>query len=90
NEETREKLGLQIEDTGETTVAGGGTVPSQVTEPVRLYWKDRRATCEAVVLPGETEVLLGAYPLEGLDLMFHPKTQEVVGAHGDKRYNAVK
>jgi hypothetical protein len=43
-----------------------------------------------VVLPGETEVLLGAFPLEGLDLMIHPKTNEVIGAHGDKRYNVVK
>jgi hypothetical protein len=61
-----------------------------VTEPVRIYWKDRRTTCEAVVLPGEKDVLLGAYPLEGMDLMVHPKRQEVVGAHGDKRYNVVK
>jgi hypothetical protein len=34
--------------------------------------------------------LLGAYPLEGMDLMVHPKNQEVIGAHGDKRLNVVK
>jgi clan AA aspartic protease len=90
NEETREKLGLRIEETSETTVAGGGTVPSRITEPVRVYWKNRRTTCEAVVLPYEEDVLIGAYPLEGLDLMIHPKTQEVVGAHGDKIRNVVK
>jgi hypothetical protein len=33
---------------------------------------------------------MGAFPLEGLDLMIHPKTQEVVGAHGDKIRNVVK
>ena len=32
NEETREKLGLRVEETNETVVAGGGTVPSRVTE----------------------------------------------------------
>jgi clan AA aspartic protease len=90
NEETREKLGLLVEETSETTVAGGGKVPSRITEPVRVYWKNRRTTCEAVVLPSEEDVLLGAYPLEGLDLMIHPKTQEVVGAHGDKIRNVVK
>jgi clan AA aspartic protease len=90
NEKTCEKLGLRIEETSETTVAGGGTVPSRITEPVRVYWKNRRTTCEAVVLPGEEDVLLGAYPLEGMDLMVHPKTQEVVGAHGDKIRNVVK
>jgi clan AA aspartic protease len=90
NEKTREKLGLRIEETSETTVAGGGKVSSGITEPVRIYWKNRRTTCEAVVLPGEEDVLLGALPLEGMDLMVHPKTQEVIGAHGDTVRNVVK
>jgi clan AA aspartic protease len=90
NEETREKLGLVVEETTETTVAGGGTVPSQTTEPVRIYWKNRRTTCEAVVLPGEEDILLGALPLWGMDLMVHPLRQEVVGAHGDKARSVVK
>ncbi|MDR1637631.1 MAG: clan AA aspartic protease [Treponema sp.] len=85
-----EKLGLQVEEIVETALAGGVTVKSRITEYVDIRWKDRKAACEAVVLPDEEDVLLGAYPLEGLDLMIHPKTQEVVGAHGDKRYNVVK
>ncbi|MDR1175277.1 MAG: aspartyl protease family protein [Treponema sp.] len=90
NEETREKLGLRVEETSETTVAGGGKVPSGVTEYVEVRWKDRKTSCQAVVLPGEEDVLMGAYPLEGMDLMVHPKKQEVVGAHGDKIRNVVK
>jgi clan AA aspartic protease len=90
NEKIREKLGLKVKRTSETTVAGGGKVPSCLTEPVMIYWKDRETPCEAVVLPGEEEVLLGAYPLEGMDLMVHPKTEEVIGAHGDKMRNVVK
>jgi clan AA aspartic protease len=90
NEETREKLGLRAEETAETTVAGGGKVPSRITEYVEIRWKDRKTSCEAVVLPGEEDILFGAYPLEGMDLMVHPKRQELVGAHGDKRYNVVK
>jgi clan AA aspartic protease len=90
NEEIREKLGLRVEEDSETTVAGGGTVPSRITEPVRVYWKNRRTTCEALVLPGEEDVLLGAYPLEGMDLTVNPKKREVIGAHGDKRLNVVK
>jgi clan AA aspartic protease len=90
NEETREKLGLRAEKTSETTVAGGLKVQSRITEYVEVRWKDRRTACEAVVLPGEEDVLLGAYPLEGMDLMIHPKEQELVGAHGDKIRNVVK
>jgi clan AA aspartic protease len=90
NEETRAKLGLRVDETSETAVAGGGTVPSGITEYVEVRWKDRKTSCEAVVLPGEEDVLLGAYPLEGMDVMVHPKKRELVGAHGDKRLNVVK
>ena len=90
NEATREKLGLKVEETSETTLAGGVKVFSQITEPVRIYWKDRRAACEAVVLPSEEDVLLGALPLEAMDLMVHPQRQEVIGAHGDKMRSVVK
>jgi clan AA aspartic protease len=90
NEETRKKLGLRIEETSETTLAGGVTVSSGITEYVEIRWEDRKTACEAVVLPGEEDVLIGAFPLEGLDLMIHPKTQKVIGAHGDKIRNVVK
>ena len=90
NEETREKLGLRVMGTLDTTLAGGGKVPSQVTERVEIRWKDRDSSCKAVVLPGEADVLLGALPLEEMDLMVHPKTREVVGAHGDTILSVVK
>jgi clan AA aspartic protease len=90
NEETRDKLGLRVEEDREATLAGDVKVSSRITEWVEIRWKDRKASCQAVVLPGEKEILLGAYPLEGLDLMIHPKTQEVTGVHGDKRYNVIK
>jgi clan AA aspartic protease len=90
NEETRQKLGLKVKKTSETTVAGGAKGPSRITEYVEVCWKDRNTSCEAVVLSDEEEVLLGAYPLEGMDLMVHPQRQEVIGAHGDKVRNVVK
>jgi clan AA aspartic protease len=90
NEETREKLGLKVKGTREAALAGGIKAPSQITELVVVRWKDREAACEAVVLPGETETLLGAYPLEGMDLMVHPRHQEVTGAHGDTTRNVIK
>jgi clan AA aspartic protease len=90
NEKTREKLGLRVEETSEALLAGGVKIPSGTTEPVRIHWNDRKTTCEAVFLPNEEDVLLGAIPLEGLDLMIHPLRQEVVGAHGDKIRIVVK
>jgi clan AA aspartic protease len=90
NEETREKLGLKVKRIGETTVAGGGKVSGGITEYVEVRWKDRETSCQAVVLPGEDEVLLGALPLEGMDLMVHPLENEVIGAHGDKMRYVIK
>ncbi|MDR0760172.1 MAG: retroviral-like aspartic protease family protein [Treponema sp.] len=72
NEETRQKLGLNVKKNGEATLAGGIKAPCQTTEFVEVRWKDREAACEALVLPGEDEILLGAYPLEGMDLIVHP------------------
>jgi clan AA aspartic protease len=83
NEEARQKLGLAIKKTSEATLAGGIKAPCHTTEFVGVLWKDREAACEAVVLPGETEILLGPYPLEGMDLVVHPQKREVTGAHGD-------
>jgi clan AA aspartic protease len=90
NEETRQKLGLKVKKTSEATLAGGIKAPSQITEYVEIRWKDRETACEAVVLPGESEILLGAYPFEGMDLMVHPRKQEVAGAHGDTVRNVIK
>jgi clan AA aspartic protease len=95
NEETREKLGLRVEDTGEVTgdlrsQAGGVKSPCRVTETVKICWKNRRASCEAVVIPDEEDVLLGALPLETMDLTINPRQQEVIGAHGDKVRYVVK
>ena len=90
NEATREKLGLPVVENNETILAGGGTVPSQVTDYVEIRWKDRDTHCKAVVLPDEEDVLLGALPLEAMDLTVNPKSQEVIGAHGDKIRSVVK
>jgi clan AA aspartic protease len=90
NEAVRARLGLEITGKSTAAVAGGGTENCSITEPVTIHWKDRSATCEAVVLPDENEVLLGAYPLEGMDLIINPRREEVTGAHGDKISYMVK
>jgi clan AA aspartic protease len=90
NEETRDKLGLRVKRAGEATVAGGGKVQTQITESVDVYWKDRETSCRAVVLPGEKDVLLGALPLEGMDLTINPLRNEVTGAHGDAIHIVIK
>ncbi|MDR0496645.1 MAG: aspartyl protease family protein [Treponema sp.] len=84
NEELRQKLGLAIVEERNSRLANGMWVPTKLTEPVNIYWKNRQSACNAIILEGADEVLLGAIPLEGMDLMICPKTQELTGAHGDE------
>jgi clan AA aspartic protease len=84
NEEIRKKLGLAITGTNHSTLADGTREIYEVTEAVEVNWKNRNTVCQALVLPDAKDVLLGAIPLEGMDLTINPRKQEVVGIHGDE------
>jgi clan AA aspartic protease len=84
NEETRQKLGLVVEGLRRATLADGASASYQVTEPVKIYWKDRDTTCPAIVIPGADNILLGAIPLEDMDLIVDPQRRQLTGAHGDE------
>jgi len=88
NEETRDKLGLQNRGYGEATFANGQKEEHTMAGPLEIRWKNRRFTCDALVLPDAPEVLLGAIPLEGMDLTINPK-RELVGVHGDREMHRV-
>jgi predicted aspartyl protease len=90
NEETRAKLGLRVLYTGTSEVANGVVETGSVTEGVNIHWKNRQTVCNAFVLPHETEVLFGALPLEGMDLLVDPKLERIIGAHGDQPLRIVK
>ena len=85
NEELRQKLGLEKTEERRCKLADGKRVPGWRTDPVGIRWKNRMSACPAVVIPEADKVLLGAIPLEDMDLIVCPKTQEVVGAHGDEQ-----
>jgi clan AA aspartic protease len=84
NEAIYAALGLQTEYLRRSTFGNSTKEICKVTEPVRITWKDRISTCHAVVVSGGGEVLLGAIPLEDMDLIVHPSKEELVGAHGDE------
>jgi len=83
SEDLCQKLGLSIIGQRMAQIANGQRVPCKLTEAVEIHWKNRLSTLSAVVIPGAELVLLGAIPLEDMDLMVNPVTQELVGAHGD-------
>ena len=83
NEETREKLDLYVTGRRSGTLANGYKGFYDIAGPVEVVWKDRNTTCDAIVIADADEVLLGAIPLEGMDLTVNPN-RELVGAHGDE------
>ena len=90
NEEIRKALGLNVRGLRRTELADGAKQAYPVTEPVEVHWQDRETACPALVVPGAREVLLGAIPLEDLDLVVDPVRQALTGAHGDEVLCMVK
>ena len=84
NEDVRQKLGLNIEGAAQSTLADGKTGMYDITEGVKIRWKDRSTVLPAVVVPEANNILLGALPLEAMDLIVDPVRKQLAGAHGDQ------
>ncbi|MDR0584398.1 MAG: aspartyl protease family protein [Treponema sp.] len=90
NEEIRQRLGLAVVKTVDSSLADGSTTRYGLTEPVEIRWKDRDISLQAVVIPKANDILLGALVLEGMDLYVDPVNQRLAGVHGDQRIHLVK
>ncbi|GMO48556.1 MAG: hypothetical protein Ta2G_04390 [Termitinemataceae bacterium] len=84
SDEIQKTLGLMTEEVDTSTLANGQKVYTKRAEAVKVCWQDRSMVCSPVVLPGAPNVLLGAIPLEDMDLIVDPKNQRLIGKHGDE------
>jgi len=79
NDEVRAQLGF--EDTLDTTAAqfaDGSVITIDIVGPIEGRFENRRCTVEAMVLPGNTECLLGAIPMEYMDVLINPRKNELI------------
>jgi hypothetical protein len=83
NEQLRRQLGLGTMGAKMATLANNVKERVQIAEPVEVHWKNRSMICQPWVI-GSGKILLGAIPLENMDLIVDPSGQEVVGAHGEE------
>ena len=83
NEAIMQELGLDVDGEKVVTLANKTPERCKIAEPLEVHWKNRNMTCKPWVLKEESHVLLGAIPLEDMDLIVDPARGEVVGAHGD-------
>ena len=87
NDAIADQLDLKVQDSVEVELADGTHSKRTLVGPVTVRFKNRRTTCDAIVLPGANEVLLGAIPLEGMDVVIDPLLQRL-DVHPDRPYLA--
>ena len=78
NESIQEQLDLPIVEKRRMQLAIGHIQEFDVLSQVELRFKNRRTICNAIVLPGDSEPLLGAIPLEDMDVLIHLLRQELI------------
>ena len=78
NENIQEQLKLPVVERRKGQLANGSIVEYDVVGPIEVKFKNRRCSVDAMVFPGENEPLLGAIPMEDMDVLIHPYKQEMV------------
>lgn len=62
----------------EAELADGPSIPLEVVGPIEVRFQNRRTVVEALVVPNQTTVLLGAIPMEGMDVLVDPKRERLM------------
>ena len=78
NETIKQQLGLRVRQQLNISLADGTKRTLDVAGPIRLKFKDRDCITDAFVLPGNEEPLLGAVPMELMDLVIIPAENKLV------------
>ncbi|MBK1441871.1 clan AA aspartic protease [Parapedobacter sp. ISTM3] len=78
NENIQEQLQLPVIEKRKGQLANGSIVEYEVVGPIEVRFENRRCNVDAMVLPGEAEPLLGAIPMEDMDVIIHPLRQEMI------------
>ena len=78
NENIRAQLDLGKIDEKEAVLADGSLRKLDIVGPLDVRFENRATTVRAMVLPGEAEVLLGAIPMEDMDVVIDPRQQKLI------------
>jgi clan AA aspartic protease len=78
NENIFHQLDLEIVDTRPAILADGSIRDLDIAGPIEIRFENRRTITQGLILPGDSQVLLGSIPLEDLDVIIEPKNQRLV------------
>ena len=88
NDKIAQQLDLAVKDQVVIELADGTRGKSDLVGPVDVRFDNRLTTCLALVLPDATEVLLGAIPMEGMDVVIDPRLEQLT-VHPDRPFTAL-
>jgi clan AA aspartic protease len=78
NENVKVQLDLTKVDVQMAELADGQKKKMDVVGPVEIRFENRRANVDAIVLPGDSKILLGAIPMEDMDVVVDPKQKKLI------------
>jgi len=78
NENVKRQLDLPVCEKRAAVLADGSTADCDIVGPVEVFFKTRATSCRAIVFPGDGEVLLGAIPIEDMDVLIDLKNNELI------------
>jgi len=77
-ESIKNQLNLLKIDEQQAELADGSVIDVEVVGPVEIRFENRKAIVSAMVLPGEVEVLLGAIPMQAMDVLIDIKQERLI------------
>ena len=83
NETIKDALGLEVIGTRRSQLANGLLLQLDIVGPVTVRFLDRDCSTRALVLPDDQEPLLGAIPMEEMDLYVNLGRNELLPIHAD-------
>ena len=78
NETIKQQLGLRVRQQLNISLADGTKRTLDVAGPIRIKFKDRDCITDAFVLPDNEEPLIGAVPMELMDLVIIPAENKLI------------
>ncbi|MBD2067930.1 aspartyl protease family protein [Leptolyngbya sp. FACHB-671] len=74
----RDYLDLPKVDEQQAELADGSVAQFDVVGPVELRFENRKTVEYAIVVPNSPDVLLGAHPMQDLDVLVDPKREVLI------------
>jgi clan AA aspartic protease len=77
-EAVRKLLDLRKVDDMQAELADGSVIQLEVVGPVEVKFQNRKTIVNAMVVPDSSDVLLGAIPMQGMDVLVDPKRERLI------------